>query len=239
MKQEPLIIDGKPCASVMFLHYKNQVIMLHDEKNQSIHISMTPVYKSSLIQTTTNKKYNDVISNNIKDPIDAAFAYSGILNITKQYKHKLDNIKIKKVLCPFIDHMLNGNEYDLSSDEGSYDSDSSDSEAFVISKKPKAQKLPKPQKPPKPATKFVDIDSNLRGEVNELKNMITELAKMQQKQNKTIRKQTSERHRRSSSRSGKTNIVVLPQNTSGGGQTNPVRIVNDDYMEKLRKSIFE
>ena len=56
--------------------------------------------------------------------------------------------------------------------------------------------------------------------------MILELANMQKKQNKSVRK---------SRPSGGTKIVVLPQNTSGGSQSKAA----DDYMEKLIKSIFD
>jgi len=61
----------------------------------------------------------------------------------------------------------------------------------------------------------------------ELKNMIIELASMQKKQQKE-RKEP----RRSG---GGTKIVVLPQGGGGGAQPK----VHDDYMEKLRKSIFD
>jgi len=76
----------------------------------------------------------------------------------------------------------------------------------------------------RPNLKHKESDSHLRQDVDELKNMIIELESMQKKQQKE-RKEP----RRSG---GGTKIVVLP---GGGAQPK----VHDDYMEKLRKSLFD
>jgi hypothetical protein len=70
-------------------------------------------------------------------------------------------------------------------------------------------------------------DENMQHEVDELKNMIIELAKLQKKQTKTTRKQTQKP-------SGGTKIVVLPQNTPAHRQSQPY----DSVMEALRKSLM-
>ena len=133
-----------------------------------------------------------------------------IANLANGRKKRMEMLKQKKEQKP--------EEYDISSNDGSLDESdsSSDSEdAFVISK---AKKKNAKTEPPS--------NNNLRGDVDELKTMILELANMQKKQNKSVRK---------SRPSGGTKIVVLPQNTSGGSQSKAA----DDYMEKLRKSIFD
>ena len=69
-------------------------------------------------------------------------------------------------------------EYDISSNDGSLDESDSSSDsddAFVISKA-KERRKSKQTEPPS--------NNNLRGDVDELKTMILELANMQKKQNK-------------------------------------------------------
>ena len=125
-------------------------------------------------------------------------------------------------------------EYDLSSDESMSDSsnDSSDNEAFVISKKkPKAKPVDKKQKYHGAKVKIAEVEKpmhdNLRHEVDELKSIMMELATMQKKQNKVTRKQSKKP-------AGSTKIVVLPQNNSGGSHSQ----ANDSVMDALRKSLM-
>jgi len=147
-------------------------------------------------------------------------------NLAKGRKKRMDTIKQKRE--------TKDQEYDISSDE-SYDSVSSsdsDNDAFVISKAKKRQAKPVKQKEisTRKSNNIEDRsrpNDHLKSEVDELKTMIIELANMQKKQNKTVRK---------SRPSGGTKIVVLPQNSSGGGSQAKA---TDDYMEKLRKSIFD
>ncbi|HRP37291.1 MAG TPA: hypothetical protein PLS50_05785 [Candidatus Dojkabacteria bacterium] len=139
-------------------------------------------------------------------------------NLAKGRKKRMENIKQKKE--------MKEQEYDISSDE-SYDSASSsgsDNDAFVISK---AKKKPVKEQPRthRIISKHPAPDSHLRQDVDELKSMILELANMQKKQHKE-RKQTK--------RSSGTKIVVLPQQ-GGGSQPKPY----DDYIEKMRKTIFD
>jgi len=126
-------------------------------------------------------------------------------------------------------------EYDLSSDE-SYDSDcdtsSSDNDAFVISKAKKKPIKQRVQKESKPNLKRQGSESHLRKDVDELKSMMIELASMQKKQQKKERREP----RRSG---GGTKIVVLPQQGGGNGQLQSQSQPKDDYLEKLRKSIFD
>ncbi|HRP37659.1 MAG TPA: hypothetical protein PLS50_07680 [Candidatus Dojkabacteria bacterium] len=143
-------------------------------------------------------------------------------NLAKGRKKRMEMIKQKRE--------MKEQEYDISSDE-SYDSDSSsgsDNDAFVISKakkKPMTIREP-PQKQKRHISKHAPTDTHLRQDVDELKNMIIELASMQKKQHKERREP-----KRSS---GGTKIVVLPQQGAGAQPKH-----NDDYMEKLRKSIFD
>ncbi len=131
-------------------------------------------------------------------------------------------------------------EYDLSSDDDSFDSESNSDcseDAFIISK---AQKKTKPSKPVSARrqnnhptfeqskdskVRKNDNDNDLKNEVNELKNIVFELANMQKKQNKTSRRQTK--------KSGGTKLILLPQNTPAP-QTKPLAGI--DLLE-LRKSL--
>ena len=145
-----------------------------------------------------------------------------IANLANGRKMRMEMLKQKKEQKP--------EEYDISSNDGSLDESDSSSDsddAFVISKaKKKNAKTVAPVERKKSKKTEPPSDNNLRGDVDELKTMILELANMQKKQNKSVRK---------SRPSGGTKIVVLPQNTSGGSQSKAA----DDYMEKLRKSIFD
>lgn len=70
-------------------------------------------------------------------------------------------------------------EYDIGSDD-EYEADqSSDDETFVISKQKSKQNKSKPSKETKPSR-----EDSLKGEVDELKTMIMQLAKNQKAQNK-------------------------------------------------------
>jgi len=146
-------------------------------------------------------------------------------NLAKGRKKRMEMIKQKKE--------MKEQEYDISSDD-SYDSDSSsgsDNDAFVISKakkKPVLQPIRRSSHKQPHASKQANRtpDSHLRQDVDELKSVIIELASMQKKQHKE--------RKRSKQSSGGTKIVVLPQQ---GGGSQPK--AHDDYMEKLRKSIFD
>ena len=71
-------------------------------------------------------------------------------------------------------------------------------------------------------------DNNLRGDVDELKSMMIELANMQKKQHKASKK-------RSSKKRGGTKIVVLPQNATSA--TAQVRAHTDSSLDALRRSL--
>jgi len=150
-------------------------------------------------------------------------------NLAKGRKKRMEMIKQKRE--------MKEQEYDISSDE-SYESDSSsgsDNDAFVISKAKKKPALEPTmsqtigttshRRSHKQLHTSKQTSSHLRQDVDELKSMIIELASMQKKQHK---------ERKQAKQSGGTKIVVLPQQ---GGGSQPK--AHDDYMEKLRKSIFD
>jgi hypothetical protein len=144
-----------------------------------------------------------------------------LANLEKGRKKRLETIKHQK------DQKGNGvnEEYDLSSDYSNESpSSESDNDAFIISKKKRVPRIT--TKSHKPQKRYQSPD--LRNEVDEIKNMVIELAKMQQKQNKTKRKTSRKK-------SGGTKIVVLPQNTSASP---PVRGSNDCLIDALRKSLM-
>ena len=126
-------------------------------------------------------------------------------------------------------------EYDLNSNSSSSmsSSDESDNDTFIISKRPKkgglgsARKVEASHKKQK-SEKGEDFNS-IRSDVDELKNMIFDLASLQKKQNKRSSQ------KRKGGRSGGTKIVVLPQNSSPNQSQNKV---NDSVLEALRKSLM-
>jgi hypothetical protein len=153
-----------------------------------------------------------------------------LANLERGRKKRLESLQQKK------ESKARGKEeYDLSSDySDSLESDSeSDNDAFVISKKKKTPKIKerevKSKKPPRFAVmEKTHSRDHLRTDVDDLKYMVMELAKLQKKQNKTTQKQSRKK-------SGGTKIVVLPQNTSG---IVPTKSPNDSLMEALRKSLM-
>jgi hypothetical protein len=149
-----------------------------------------------------------------------------LANLERGRKKRMESIKQKKV----DDKEPKQVEYDLSSNgSSSSDSDESDND-FIISKKPKVEKAqflktPTKHKKQKPV-KDPDFDL-MRSDVDELKNMIFDLASLQKKQNK---RSTQKRESRSG---GGTKIVVLPQNSAPSQNK-----VNDSMLEALRKSLM-
>jgi len=113
-------------------------------------------------------------------------------------------------------------EYDISSEEASFSSDSDGSSDFVISKK----KARKDRKEPKKKERDEDSGiSEVKSELNELRNIVTNMALLHKK---TMKRTSSENRSKGSG----TKVIVVPQQVSS--QNKPT----DDYMEKLRKSIF-
>src|SRR5436305_377548 len=99
----------------------------------------------------------------------------------------------------------------MNSDDSSDSSSESDNDAFLISKKKKKTKTQKTRQknelgPYTTVQPGSNQDLKLKSEVDELKSMIFELAKIQKKQNKTTRKHTERK-------SGGNNVTVnLPPN---------------------------
>lgn len=139
-----------------------------------------------------------------------------LANLEAGRKKRMEMVKQKKTGLPVKHH-----EYDLSSNESD---SSSDSDAFVISKKkrvPKKEALTRKQK-----DRSKEEIHKFKDDVDELKTMVMELAKLQKKQNKSIK---------SSKRSGGgTKIVMVPPN-----QPQPISKPQTDlaYLDALRKSL--
>ena len=152
------------------------------------------------------------------------------LNLAAGRKKRMEAIKQKKE---------KPDEYDISSNDGSIDESdssddlSSDNDAFVLTKAKKksgkTESLQKILKSKKREAKLPKSD-NLRGDVDELKSMMIELANMQKKQHKASKK-------RSSKKSGGTKIVVLPQHASAPVTTSQIRAYTDSSLDALKKSL--
>ena len=143
-----------------------------------------------------------------------------LANLERGRKKRMESIKQKKE----VEQEPKGVEYDLSSEDERPELSSSDSDAFVISKKKPKKKQSKAEKGP-----LVPLGDNLRDDFDELKSMVAELAKMQKKQNKSIQRNSAPKKE-----GGGTKIVVLPQNNAP--QTTRM---HDSVMEALRKSLLD
>lgn len=132
----------------------------------------------------------------------------------KQKVARLANLEAgRKKRAEMLQKKKKEQEYDLSSNE-SEDSDSeSEDESFVVSKRRPAKK-PKPQ----------DENNQLKQDVNDLKNMVVELATLQKKQNKELKKT------RTTKSSGTKVVVVQPNQPEKLIETNST-------LEALRRSL--
>ena len=153
------------------------------------------------------------------------------------------NINLEKARAKraeMANHKKSGNksskkdDIDISSDDSAADSfsdDSSSSEAFTISKtkktKPTQSKLSKSNRQKQPK-------NSMQGEVDDLKSMIIELANMQKKQNKNVKKQSQR-----SLGGGNTTINLPPNISQAIAPVMPSSRQMDPYLESMRKSIFE
>lgn len=134
-------------------------------------------------------------------------------NLRKGREKRMENLKGKKDEKPQY-------EYDL----GSHDADSEDSSSddeFVISKK----KVVSKKNGPKPRTREEVEYPPSKNEIEELKNMVLELAIMQKKNNKSLKKQQ-----------GKPSKVLLIPPTTQQQATQPKQL-NDTMIDHLRKSL--
>ena len=151
------------------------------------------------------------------------------LNLAAGRKKRMEAIKQRKE---------KPDEYDISSNDGSIDesdsSDSSDNDAFVLTKAKKkilkSKKRDMNEGQLSRAHAKLPKSDNIRGDVDELKSMMIELANMQKKQHKASKK-------RSSKKSGGTKIVVLPQHVSAPVTTTQIRAYTDSSLDALRKSL--
>ena len=137
-------------------------------------------------------------------------------NIQKASKVRMQNINERK-------KVKEQEEYDLSSNE------ENESSSESISKKKPTKKTEVVEKTIKPRVSdrtFDDKSDKLRNELDELRNIVTDMALMQKKQHKATRKQTNRT-------SGGTKIVVLPQ-SQASNQSGP----SDTVMDALRRSLM-
>ena len=131
-------------------------------------------------------------------------------NLAKGREKRMETIKQKK-------EDTKNEEYDISSNDGDNDADESSSDDdLIISRK-------KPTK-----TKQVKKDDNsLKNELDELKNMVIDLATLQKKQNKQNKQKRS---------NGGTKIVVLPNNQT---QQQPEQNTQSNHLiDALRRSLM-
>jgi hypothetical protein len=128
-------------------------------------------------------------------------------------------------------------DYPSSDEDYTDDSESSDNDAFVISKKKPSDKNTKLKMVERKSRKSKKQDIEyVMNDVDELKNMVYELAALQKKQQKSTKRKSR------GSKSGGTNIVVVPQNqhpSQGQSQTTQkTNQVHDSILEALRKSLM-
>lgn len=140
-------------------------------------------------------------------------------NLAAGRKKRMEQLKQKK-------EAKKEEEYDLSSNEENDSSSESDNDAFIISKK-KSGKTSVLKKIIKQESPKEDKSAKLKNELDELRNIVTDMALMQKKQHKATRKQTNRP-------SGGTKIVVLPQAQGGSNQSGP----SDSVMDALRRSLM-
>jgi hypothetical protein len=143
----------------------------------------------------------------------------------KQKAARLSNLETgRKKRAEILKNKKEKAEYDISSEDESTDTNSeSDNDGFIISKKPRKVTM---EGPKRKDNKIVKNEDNLRGEVDELKNVVEALVHLHKKQNKAVKNAKAKK-------SGGTKIVVLPQNLPTQTKTS-----NDSLMEALRKSLM-
>lgn len=139
-------------------------------------------------------------------------------NLAKGRKKRMETIKQKK-------EGLSNDEYDISSNDGDNDNDNDESSSdddLIISRK-KSTKNKK--------TEISKSPNNLKNELDELKNMVIDLATLQKKQNKQNKKNRSN--------SGGTKIVVLPNNSSKTtDQNSSINTQINKSMDALARSLL-
>ena len=104
---------------------------------------------------------------------------ASLVNLEKGRKKRMETLKQKQKT------EKEEKEYDLSSEEENAVSESDDEPAFILSKKP--PKVPEKKKEVKKPVN--DETEKLKGEFEELKNMMFQLASYQKKQNKKMKNQ--------------------------------------------------
>ncbi len=154
-----------------------------------------------------------------------------LANLERGRKIRMESVKQKKESKQAKD-----TEYNLSSDNSTQDESDSESDNgdFILSRKKKSvkQKTPKKQVSDNPKIQSNDKYLDLGKDVDELRNIVMELANIQKKQNKAVKNA-----KKQTSGSGKKTInnIVLPS----GGQNSPAKLTNDSVMDALRRSLFQ
>ena len=139
-------------------------------------------------------------------------------NLENGRKKRMDKIKQKK-------EQEQEEEYDIDTSEDEQASESDDDSQFIISKK--KPKVPKSKpKDIQPSKKAVG-DDKVKGEIDDLKNMVMQLAMLQKKQTRKANK---------NKKPSSTKIVVLPNNAPSGSGSSVAR---DNVMDAVRRSLMQ
>ena len=151
----------------------------------------------------------------VRKPITEKQRAARLANLASGRKKRMEAAKAKK----------QSNQHEEATDYDTDDTDESSSEGFVISKKKQTRVRPRTDVEPN------DLRS-LRGDFDELKDIVKQMAILQKKSRKRSKSVPVPLPQREA-----TNVIVV-----GGSATKPEVTqsrAQDDYMAKLRKTIFD
>lgn len=154
-----------------------------------------------------------------RKPLTEAQKAARLINIKKAGIKRMENLKQKR------EAKKNPQCY-LNYDEESESSSESDNEAFIISKKKPNKQIQTSSKKQKNKNKDDDVaisSSSFRNEIDEMKNILNEVIKMQKKQ----------KNKQQTKKSGDTVINVLPPQPQAVQQTTPSY---DNQLNQLKRS---
>jgi hypothetical protein len=154
----------------------------------------------------------------IKKPMTDKQKAARMENLKKGREKRMEAMKNKKE--------QKQDEYDISSDNEQESDSSSDDEGFVISKK---KPVSKQKAKPRSRDDVAFPSFTPKEEFDDLKNMVRELALMQKKSNKTMKKQQNNKP--------VNKLVLLPpaQQTQANSQS---YLIRDSIAEQLAKQLF-
>lgn len=117
-----LYLDNQRCLTAVVIYVDGKALLMHDQTKQSISTSITAVQKEHLqailkLDETDPffVKVNEFFDPD-RDPIEAAFAYAALVNVSKQFQlagiHTTDEIKILRARCGLTQSLLDSNSKD-------------------------------------------------------------------------------------------------------------------------------